>query len=360
MKLWFSRGSNLLKIIFSYLISRISGRVIHWGNPVAVSIEPNNTCNLRCPECPAGLKELTRARGHMQPELFNAILQQMLPHLSWLTLYFQGEPFMSRNFFDFVATARSRKIFVATSTNGHFLDEDSVSRTIESGLNRLIISLDGAGQQSYEAYRQGGDFNRVISGIRQLVKEKKRQKSSTPEIILQCLVLKSNEHELEEIRKLGKSLGVNKVTFKTAQFNDFENGNPLMPENQKYSRYKQRKTNSQTDHAGKEQISPPRFPIFIGIATSPPPPFTRSPVHPFTLKNPLPNACFRMWSSSVITWDGKVVPCCFDKDASHELGDLTLSPFAEVWRSKPYDEFRKKILKNRKSIEICSNCTQTF
>ena len=345
MKLWFSRGSNLLKIIFSYLISRISGRVIHWGNPVAMSIEPNNTCNLRCPECPAGLKELTRARGHMQPELFNAILEQMLPQLSWLTLYFQGEPFMSRNFFDFVSAARSRKIFVATSTNGHFLDDDSVTRTIESGLNRLIISLDGAGQQSYEAYRQGGDFNRVISGIRLLVKEKERLKSTTPEIILQCLVLKSNEHELEDIRKLGKSLGVDKVTFKTAQFNDFENGNPLMPENQKYSRYKQQKTVSQTDYAGTEQFSPPRH-----LATSPPP-------H-FTIKHTLPNACFRMWSSCVITWDGKVVPCCFDKDAAHELGDITRKPFSEIWRGKSYDEFRKKILKNRKSIEICSNCTQ--
>ncbi|MCX6305280.1 MAG: radical SAM/SPASM domain-containing protein [Bacteroidetes bacterium] len=331
MILLLKRGINLIKIVKSYLISRITKRVIHWGNPLAVSIEPNNSCNLQCPECPAGMKELTRPRGFMEPALFRSIINQLLPHLSYLTLYFQGEPFMSKHFFDFISYATSKKIFVATSTNGHFLDAATVQKTIASGLNRLIISLDGADQQSYEAYRRGGDFNKVITGIRLLVSEKKRLKKQTPQVVLQCLVLSSNEHHLDEIRKMAKELGADKLEFKTAQFNDFEHGNPLMPETTKYSRYK-----------------PPAHPL------------TRSPVHQFTPKNRMPDSCFRMWSSCVVTWDGLVVPCCFDKDATHVMGDLTKQGFRDIWRGTRYNDFRKKILRNRKSVGICGNCSQNF
>jgi radical SAM protein with 4Fe4S-binding SPASM domain len=345
MIFFFIRGFNLLKIISGYLISRITKRVFHWGNPVAASFEPTSRCNLHCPECPAGLKTLTRISGEMSPGLFQSAINSLLPHLSYLTLYFQGEPYLSKNFFDFIAFARSKQIFVATSSNGHFLDELSVIKTIESGLNRLIISVDGADQESYQAYRMGGDFDRVISGIRLLVREKKRLKSQTPKIILQCLMLKSNEHQLGEIRRLAKELGVDKLEFKTAQFYDYQNGNPLMPENPVYSRYRQQKMSQYPPHSG---IQPDVHQ------------FTSLPVHQFTLKLRMPNSCFRMWSSCVITWDGKVVPCCFDKDADHVMGDLTRQRFADIWRDKPYHDFRGRILKNRKSVDICSNCSQTY
>ncbi|MEI6683844.1 MAG: radical SAM/SPASM domain-containing protein [Bacteroidota bacterium] len=325
------RAVNLLKIFAGYLVSRMLGKPVHWGNPVAASIEPNNTCNLRCPECPAGMQELTRRRGHMQPDLFNTIIGQLSPHLSYLTLYFQGEPYLNPHFFEFVATARAKRIFVATSTNGHFLDAASVTKTIASGLNRLIISLDGSGQEQYQAYRTGGDFAKVVAGIKLLVQEKRRLRSAVPEIILQCLVLKSNEHHLAEIRRLGKEMGVDRITFKTAQFNDFENGNPLMPENQRYSRYKQ-----------APRVNP-------GSATP-----------RYVVKNRLPNACFRMWSSCVFTWEGDVVPCCFDKDASRALGNIKRETFHDIWRGKGYDGFRRKILESRKTIDICANCSQTF
>ncbi|MEI7981835.1 MAG: radical SAM/SPASM domain-containing protein [Bacteroidota bacterium] len=322
-----SRVINLLRVISGYFFSLITGRVIHWGKPLAISIEPNNTCNLRCPECPSGMKELTRSRGNMDPYTFYSIIDQLSPYLSYLTLYFQGEPYISPSFFEFIRYARSKRIFVSSSTNGHFLDGKSVQQTIQSGLNRLIISLDGADQESYSTYRVGGNLNKVLEGIRLLVNEKRRLKSKFPKVILQCLVLRSNEHELQEIKKLGKTLGVDKVTFKTAQFNDFQYGNPLMPENPKYSRYT------------------------FKLTTSPP---------LYRVKSAQPNSCFRMWSGCVFTWDGKVVPCCFDKDAIHILGDINKEPFAEIWKSETYKTFRATILKHRKSIEICNNCDQTF
>jgi radical SAM protein with 4Fe4S-binding SPASM domain len=65
-----------------------------------------------------------------------------------------------------------------------------------------------------------------------------------------------------------------------------------------------------------------------------------------------------MWHSNVVTWDGKVLPCCFDKDAQHQLGDLNHDEMAKVWESKNYDEFRKELMRSRKNIDICSNCSE--
>jgi len=346
------RFLNIILILFSYFLSRFAKRAYHHGMPVSAGIEPNNTCNLHCPECPAGTRELTRPQGFMDPALFRSAIDQLSPHLAYLTLYFQGEPYLSKKLFDYIAYARSRKIYVATSTNGHFFNETTVKQTIDSGLNRLIISLDGFDQQSYGQYRKGGDFGKVIDGIRLLVSEKKKLNSRHPEIILQCLILRTNEHHLDEIKKLGRELGVNQTIFKTAQFNDFKDGNPLMPENLKYARYREKVTKSQSHKVGEFLFRYFDISIFH--------PLTISPSSRFTIKNHLPNSCFRMWSSCVITWDGKVVPCCFDKDATNLLGELKKQSFKEIWNGKLAHDFRQKVLQNRKGIEICSNCSQTF
>jgi radical SAM protein with 4Fe4S-binding SPASM domain len=322
----FERSVNSAKILLGYLRSRITGNPVIWGNPVAVSIEPTTRCNLRCPQCITGRGELQRPGGSISMDLFKSTIDQLLPHLSYLTLYFQGEPFLNCDFTSMVKYARDRHIFVATSTNGHFLDEDTARACVESGLNRIIVSLDGNTQESYAAYRAGGNFEKVTEGIRTLVTARKKAGRKNPRIILQCLVLKSNQDDLRLIRNLGKELGADRVEFKSAQFYDFEPGNPLMPDPGKYSRYRY------------------NGPAGQGLSG----------------KNRLPNHCFRMWSSCVITWDGKVVPCCFDKNADHVLGDLSEQSFSEIWNGEPYRSFRKKLHTGRKSLEICRNCTQWY
>ena len=373
----FLRVVNVIQITFSYLISRMTGKVFHWGYPLAVSVEPTNSCNLRCPECPSGAMELTRKRGMMTPETFRLVVDQLLPWLSYLTLYFQGEPYMNPGFFEFVRYARSKKIFVATSTNGHFLTPENAAETITSGLNLLIISLDGTDQQAYSSYRAGGDFGKVIKGIQTIVEAKKRLKSSHPKIIIQFLVLKSNQHQIKEIQKLGKELGVDQVQLKTAQFNDFQHGNPLMTDIPRYSRYTLKNLNSKfkiQNSKFKSSIQKSKFKIFWNFLHLQAPqslsesemyqfnnssalPFDNSSPH-YALKNRLPNRCFRMWSSCVITWDGKVVPCCYDKDAGHQLGDLAQESLTKIWKSGRYNSFRQMILDHRNSVGICQNCME--
>ena len=345
MTLPFIRFFNLLKITAIYLLSLVLKRPVHWGMPVAAGFEPCNTCNLHCPECPAGRRELTREKGFMDSGLFSRSMDELLPELSRIMLYFQGEPFLNRHFFDFIRKARAGRIHVTTSTNGHFLDETTVREIVTSGLNRVIISLDGPDQERYEVYRKGGDFARVTRGIRLLVAEKRRLRSHMPVIILQCLVLRSNENLLDEMRQLARDLGVYRLEFKSAQFYDFEQGNELMPEDRRFSRY-ERIESADKDPQSEDRNSKSEVKNGGG--------------RQYKIRNPLRNACFRMWSSCEITWDGKVVPCCFDKDAEHVMGDLTKQSFREIWRSERYRQFRKQILTNRKGVEMCRNCSQVF
>ena len=313
---------NALLIYKSYFLSIIFKRNIHWGMPVSASIEATTNCNLQCPECPSGLRQFTRPTGSLDIIGFKKYLDKIEKNLIYLTIYFQGEPYLNKHFFDFVKYAKTKNIYTATSTNGHFLNDENARQTIESGLDRLIISLDGTNQETYSSYRKNGNFETVISGIRNIVEWKKKLKSKKPFTILQFLVLKSNESKIDEIKQLAKDLGVDELQIKTAQFYEFENGNSLMPENKEYSRY------------------------------------IKNPEGKYILKNKIKNRCLRMWQSLVITWDGNVVPCCFDKDATYQMGNLNDTSLKEIWKNKNYNSFRKKILKNRKSIDICCNCSE--
>ena len=338
------RLTNVIKILSGYVISRLIRRVVHAGKPIAVSIEPTNSCNLHCPECPSGLRELSRPRGMMTMQTFRTIIDQLSPELAYLTLYFQGEPFMNNRFNEMVTYAKSKDIFVSSSTNGQFMDQEMARRTVKSGLNRLVFSLDGTDQTSYGSYRIGGSFEQVKQGISHLVEARRNARTALPKIIIQFLVLKTNEHQIKEIKLLGRSLSADKVEIKTAQFYDYAHGNPLMPENFRYSRY--RRTGGRVDGRTGGQADGRTGGQANGRTSF------------YVLKNRLPRHCFRMWSGCVFTWDGKIVPCCYDKDATHQLGDMNLQPFADIWKSEKYRDFRQQILQNREMIEICQNCSE--
>jgi radical SAM protein with 4Fe4S-binding SPASM domain len=321
-KLTFRRSWNGLKVLSSYYFSKWFKKPVQWGLPVSISFEPTTSCNLRCPECPSGLRAFTRPTGMLQKNFFKETIDQLHKQLLYLVFYFQGEPYLNPDFLDMVKYASSKKIYTATSTNAHYLNDDNARRTIESGLDRLIISIDGTTQDVYQQYRVGGKLAKVLEGTKNVVKWKKEMKSKTPFIVFQFLVVKPNEHQIEDVKKLAKEMGVDDVWFKTAQVYDFENDpNKLIPTLDKYSRYK--KTSNGYQFKGK-----------------------------------LANHCWRLWHDPVITWDGLVAPCCFDKDAQHQLGDLKERSFKEIWKNGEYKKFRTAILKGRKNIDICSNCSE--
>jgi radical SAM protein with 4Fe4S-binding SPASM domain len=312
---------NAAKILASYYHSRMVGRPRLRGMPISIGIEPTTSCNLRCPECPSGLRSFTRPTGMLSEQLFTRVIDELKNTLTYLTFYFQGEPFLHPTFLSLVSQAASRRIFTSTSTNAHYFTDANARATVESGLNRLIISIDGTTQDVYEAYRVGGSLEKVIEGTKRLLHWRNEMNSSM-QVVFQFLVVKPNEHQVADVRRLANDLGVDDVLYKTAQIYDYQNGSDLIPSDDKYSRYSKNADGT------------------------------------FSIKNPFDNHCWKMWQSCVITWDGKVVPCCFDKDAHHVMGDLNQSTFREIWTGENYHQFRSTLLRSRSEIEMCRNCTE--
>jgi radical SAM protein with 4Fe4S-binding SPASM domain len=313
---------NLVLLKVSYVWSKFFKRSVLLGSPFSLSIEPTTACNLACPECPSGLKQFSRPTGKLDLVLHRQMLAQVKKSVFYVNYYFQGEPFLHPQFLDLIREAKLAKMYTATSTNAHFIDKAKALEIIDSGLDRLIISVDGITQATYEQYRVNGSLSKVLEASAFLVQAKKERSSSTPFLIFQFLAVKPNENEIPAVFNLAKEIGIDEVRIKTAQLYDFKNGNSLMPEQEEYARYAK-----QSDGTYK-------------------------------LKGRQGNHCWRMWSGSVLTWDGKVVPCCFDKDASHVLGNMKEQSFDQIWKSKAYKQFRFSILKNRQEIDICKNCSE--
>lgn len=220
-----------------------------------------------------------------------------------------------------VKMATDRHMYTATSTNAHYLSKENAIATVKSGLDRLIISIDGTTQDTYGKYRIGGQLDKVLEGTKTLLQTRKELKASTPHIIWQFIVFSHNESQLKNIKSLAREFGVDELAIKSAQIYDYENGNELIPKNEAYSRYTVKEERAE-------------------------------------LKHSLHDHCWRLWHSCVITWDGNVVPCCFDKDATYRLGNLQQMDFNTIWQSENYQRFRAQILKGRKHIDICKNCSE--
>lgn len=239
-----------------------------------------------------------------------------------MTLYFQGEPYLNRYIFALIQKAQQENIYTVTSTNAHYLDWENAGKTVDSGLDCMIISIDGTDQDTYQSYRKGGKLSKVMEGTRNLLAARKQKGSFKPYVVFQFLVTGPNEHQIDDVKKLAKELGVDTVRFKTAQIYDYQYGSPLIPANPRYSRYKKQQDGT------------------------------------YVIKNRLLNHCWKMWHSCVITWNGKVVPCCFDKDATHQFGDINQEGFKAIWHNKSYRSFRNALMRSRKEIDICKNCTE--
>jgi len=311
---------NFLAISISYQLSARTGRSVVWGKPWTLTIEPTNRCNLKCPECPSGNGAMTRPQGLMPFEEFTRLVDEVRHQVFYLQLFFQGEPFIHNRLLDMVRYARARRMYVSISTNAHYLRPAVAEEIISSGLDRLIVSVDGLTQDVYEQYRVGGSLAKVHEALENFSAARKSAGRSRTELTLQLLVTRQNEQQLPALRALAKQHGAD-IALKTMQVYSIEGAEKFLPENPRYSRYERVDGELRT-------------------------------------RNTLHNRCVRLWERSVVTWDGVVVPCCFDKDAEYPLGQLNGRSFTDVWQSDAYHDFRRRILRNRRDVPMCRNCTE--
>ena len=312
----------LIQLWVTYHLSYFFKKDIRKGRYVALSIEPTNICNLSCLECPTGTDSLNRKKGCFSLEAFNRLLLEKAKDLIYMNFYFQGEPFLNKNLVKMIQMASEKKIYTSLSTNAQLIDRTMAQEIVTSGLNRIILSIDGTTQEVYEKYRRGGKLDLVIKASRYLLEARALSAKKYPKIVFQFLVFKHNEHQIDDIKKMARKMKVDKLEIKTAQIYNFQTSTEGIPTIDKYARYRK------------------------GLDGR------------YTIKSKLPNKCWRMWHSAVITQDLDVVPCCYDKDASHCLGNLTEHSITKIERDEKYKTFRQKILNERSSVAICNNCSE--
>jgi MoaA/NifB/PqqE/SkfB family radical SAM enzyme len=278
------------------------------GLPYEWEVDVTNICQLHCPLCHTGLDNVRRVKGFMSYDLYTKVIDQIKGSVLWLSLYSWGEPLLHKELPKFVAYAHKNRIgtIISSNLNAH-ISPERAREIVQSGLDVIIISLDGVTQEVYQQYRVGGQLNRVLDNIRLLTRTKKKLGSSTPALEWQFIVMRQNEHQIPDARKLAKELGVDSITFKKVDFphgiHDEQLAKQWLP--------------SSASRERKER------------------PFDK----PYNENGA--GRCWRLWRSSIINWDGGYAPCCYLTDAKDDFGSVTQESIKTIWNNVHYRTARR-------------------
>lgn len=326
------RRYHTIKRLWNFLVVRIQhmfGVIKVIGYPYYLVVEPTNICNLRCPLCPTGQGLIGREKGKLSFDNFKKIIDEIGKYIYFLRLENWGEPLLNEEISDMIKYAKARKISTSFNTNLTFLDEQNAKRLILSGLDHIKISLDGASSDSYARYRVGGDFNKIINNIRILVEEKAKLQAENPFIEIQFIMMKHNEHEIGKIKELCSELGADglfieglrldmRLELLNPVYSGMVNLEDWLPEKGHFSLY---------DYALKKR------------------------------KN---KTCNYLWTTTVINWDGSVVPCCSIFEQKYDFGNIFEENFLKIWNGSKYTAARglmgRRGIMNKTNKLPCFNC----
>ncbi len=309
------RCANVFFAFLNYIFLRLGLKAPFKTHAITISLELSSVCNLNCPECACGTGKINRQPQFMLPETATAIIKAHSRYAFIAQLFFQGEPMMNPHWATIANQCRASKLFTIINTNGHFLTDSNIVKLIKFDINRLIVSIDGIDSATYEKYRRGGSLEKVISGAKKLAQQKKIYRKKNPEIVFQTLVNKHTESQLNDYKSFAKKNGADSVRKKSMQLYDRTPENLIfwLPTNTQYQRY----------NSSKRPIRK--------------------------------TGCFRVLSVALYTTNGALIPCCFDKAAKFNLGNVEQN----AW----FGDTRKTFIQNLFSLktanpEICNYCTE--
>jgi len=286
--------------------------------PAAIDVEPNVRCNLKCEMCQ--VTTWSRQQPDLEPDALEAILDQF-PTVVKVKLQGMGEPTMNRDYPELVKRARARGLYVQTTTNGTLLGKDRGRQLLDSGIDQINVSIDGATAATHEAIRAGSSFERTLENVRAMVQ--RRGSARAPIIEAWCVGQKANAHELPDLVRLVKELGLDRLSVQhdltdwgKEEFRD---------------RVEERNLESDLDHWIERAR---KVAAEVGLS------FDLHSGNRFDLDKG--ERCPWPWTSTYVTAEGKISPCCFLADPdTMSLGDLGERSFEEIWRDEPYRAFRR-------------------
>ncbi len=288
--------------------------------PIKAMIEPIRSCNLRCPSCPIG-SDKAKNFAKLNIRDYKKIIDKIYATVDDLSLFNYGEPLLHKDIDKMINYAKKKCIKkVKIHTNGILLTKKTSRKIINSGLDCLSISIDGASKESYDQYRIGGNFDALVGNIINFLDLRKELKSTKPLVRVQFIVMRHNEHEIDAFYKMFKKIGVDEIRYKT--FNAHMDGGSskinieLLPLNKKYTRYSDKNAKNISGKFKK-------------------------------------TICNWPWEHIVINSNGDIAPCCYDYNAEYKLGNIFDNNW---WNNIKRKTFRHIISNGIKSIKICEYC----
>lgn len=324
------------KALLNFFLVEFQHRILKPSNvaglPYHLTIETGNFCTLRCSLCPTGQEKGGLPKGYLSFKNFKKIIDELGDYLLIVELYNWGEPLLNKEFFTMVKYARDHNIIVMTSSNLNIFDERICEDLLHSGLNILMVSLDGASQATVETYQRGNNFDKVFSNIKEIVKKKRDLNIKKPLLQWKFFVTRFTEKEVPKAKKMAKHLGVDYIEFAkllcdmSQRFfldpaSQFENVKDWLPHTERYSAYERNLKKR---------------------------------------KRSLINDCSSLWTRSVINWDGTVFPCCNVYGEKWSFGNAFEEGFFPVWNNVAYRFSRERIARGKfsKLITICNYCAE--
>jgi radical SAM protein with 4Fe4S-binding SPASM domain len=288
--------------------------------PAHVSIEPTNLCNARCPVCETGNRSMERSNGLLDYDRYVTLIDELEPTTAVLMYYFMGEPFLNPRSYDMIRYARQKGIYVETCTNGDLADPEGI---VYSDVNQVSFQISGLDNASHQVYRVRSDFDKVSKNVQELVKVRNATPGSNVQIELGFIVMKHNESQVPDFLAWAKGIGVDKANVIDPCVRSVAEGKQMLPENRDYWFYDEEA-------------------------------FARGVLKPKHLPN---NECTWIWNSTMINWNGDVVPCCRDPHGRHTFGNAFDTPFKEIWNGPDITAFRRRIVTEQAKVDICKLCS---
>jgi radical SAM protein with 4Fe4S-binding SPASM domain len=326
------RGKRLAKINRELNRGEIRRKVVRLKtHPYIMVLEPASMCNLRCPLCPTGNGMLGIKKELLTRETFGAIMSNMeVKYLLQANLFNWGEPLLNPHIFDYIKFFSERGIFTSIHTNFSAKDynEGYFKAIVESGLDELIVSVDGASQETYEKYRVGGNFARVVANISGVSTVKERSGSSTPDVVYKMLVNKFNESEVDRARTLAEELG--------ARFKLDENFDVPAHVRDEW-----------VAESVKEKYGDGQQLLMSREASE-----------------EISMYCRQMWDTLVVNANGDAFPCCLAADEAMAVGNLAREGADGIWNNEKMVSLRRFVIDGDAEepdfANLCERCSYRY
>jgi radical SAM protein with 4Fe4S-binding SPASM domain len=323
--------------------------------PTYMQIEPVGQCNLRCQMCPIQFRKDGPPYGpaaFMKDDVFRRIIDGS-PGLAELHLQGLGEPMMHPRFFDMVSYAAGKGIKVSTNTNLTLLNPARAEKCVDSGLDYIHVSLDGATAATYERIRLRARFDVVLRNLGYLLAAREKSAEGTPHLRLVTVVMRQNLHELPGIVRLAGRFKIPALFVQHLAHDFQESGLPAHYAPMRAFVQEQTLLGEDPERVRRFFDEASRAAAALGVDLRLP----RTSVREHAPGVPGPDRCDWPWKGPYISYQGYAMPCCMVATPDRiQLGDIGKEGVERVWNGKAYRAFREQLASERPP-DVCRSCS---